>query len=443
MLPLTARGLIRFDVEDFLTPESDDALHVMLKAMRHVDMPGSYGLVGKKVLALRERGRVDILRDLAEERSIGFHSTSHSEHPTIAEELAQVDYAEARERFLKRESPGVAAVSAEVKAPRYFTQPGANWVPEVAETLPALGMDVYFTDSFNSYVVDLTEPYWFGDVVLLSFPVVNPRPFGLGLPGNLGQAIELIEEWEGQEGAFMVMLHPTELVTYEFWDAVNFGRGRTPDTLVPAPVRSVAEQQAALESFSTYLQEIRRKDIEWCDAQAMRDEIAPRRPVEVSRREVAAAIRGQGWGPISVSNGYLSAAEALYALAKLQGAPEDTRVAVGYVAAPDVWESDGSRGAALGGARLQQFARELVDAVEQTGRLPSEARLGSLEQGMRGLLGETAEPDCDLAFLRYVKAPDELHWGWPIFPEGFRPMRLWQDARRLAWTLKPAERTAR
>ncbi len=439
MLPLTARGLIRFDVEDFLTAASDDALLYMVAAMRRQGMPGSYGLVGKKVWALGERGREDILKELRQERSLGFHSTSHSEHPTIAEELAPLDYPAAVHRFLERERPGVVAVSQAVGAPRYFTQPGANWVPEAAEALPQLGMDLYFTDSFNSYVVDLTAPYWYGEVLLLSFPVVNPRPFGLGLPGNLKQAIEFIESWEGKPGTFMVMLHPTELVTYEFWDAVNFAHGRTREVLVPGPVRTALEQRQALESFASYLQEIRHKNIEWCDAQTIREMVEPRRPVKVSRRELEHAIYAHGVGPVQVRDGFLSAAEALYALVKLSASPAEGQVAVSYVGAPSNWRADDGEKPAITGDRLRVFSRAVVEAVETTGRLPSGPIGGvSLEQGMWALLGRRDVRNGPPSFLRYIKDPDDLHWDWPIFPEQFRPMRLWQDARRLAWTLKPA-----
>ncbi|PSR20750.1 MAG: hypothetical protein C7B45_13465 [Sulfobacillus acidophilus] len=436
MLPLSALGLIRFDVEDYLTVESDDALKDMLASMRRAGMPGSYALVGKKVEALVERGRFQLLQDLAQERSLGFHSLSHSQHPTIAEELAELTYDQAVDRFVEREAPGVDVLTEYVRAPRFFTQPGGNWVPEAAEALPDLGMDLYFTDSFNSYVVDLDKPYWYGRVVLFSFPVVNPRPFGLGLPGNLNEAVRLIEERQSQSGAFMVMLHPTELVTSEFWDVTNYAHGKTRQPLVPAPVRSPQQQAAALKSFAQYLQEIRGLRIEWTDAVALRQKVAPRRPIVVNRAQLRDAIRRDGWGPITVPGGFLSAAEALYALALVYGAPDARLVNVGYVGAPAAWEASASLHAVVASGRLNDYARALVGAVRDTGRLPSNLDM-PLEQIMAALLGEVVP----LSFLQYIKDPPKLHWDWPIFPPHFHPLRLWQDARRLAWTLKPATLT--
>lgn len=433
MLPLSALGLIRFDVEDFLTPQSDDALQSMLQSMRRWQVPGSYALVGRKVEAMLGRNRHELLRELAKERSIGFHSLSHSEHPTLAEEFAELAYAQALDRFVEREAPGVDAVAQHVALPQFFTQPGGNWVPEAAEALPDLGMDVYFTDSFNSYVVDLPKPYWYGQVLLFSFPVVNPRPFGLGLPGNLSQAVQLIEAQQSQPGAFMVMLHPTELVTYEFWDAVNYAQGATRQPVIAAPVRSSAEQRAALQSFSQYLQEIQRLNIEWCDVEALRRRVAPRRPVLVSSLQLKTAIQRDGWGPVAVPDGFVSAAQALYALALLHGAPHERRVRVGYVGAPVTWEPASGPMPPLPSDRIKESARAIIHSVRTTGRLPSDLAV-TLEHVMYGLIGETAP----LHFLQYIKEPQQLHWDWPIFPQNFSPMRLWKDARRLAWTLKPA-----
>lgn len=436
---LSARGLIRFDVEDYLTPESDDALEFMLAAMQRAGLPGSYGLVGYKVEALLSRGRQTLLSQLADQAAVGFHSLSHSAHPTIAEELAGLTYDQAVSRFIEREGPGARLVAEHIRAPQYFTQPGGNWVPEAAEALPELGIPVYFTDSFNSYVVDLPGPFWYGRVLLYSFPVVNPRPFGLGLPYNLSEAIALIEARQGQPEPFMVMLHPTELVTREFWDAVNFSQGSTRAQLVPAPVRSPQEQIAALESFETYLQEIRHLAIEWTDSETLLRTVAPRDPVGVTEPDLIREIGQHGWGPVLGNDGDLSAAEALYGLARFKVGHHDVRI--GYVAPPRSWRPESSE-TPLPESKRMEVCRRLVDFVEHHGALPTAADLDGipLEAIMASLV--PSKPPVAVRFLEYIKTPEALHWDWPIFPDQFKPWRLWHDARRLAWTLKPARPVA-
>jgi len=438
VLPLSGIGLIRFDVEDYLTQESDDALAAMLDAMHRAQIPGSYGVVGKKAQALKERGRQDILHRLAQEPSLGFHSWSHSEHPTLAEDLSLLSYEAAVDRFVEREAKGVAQVRDAIRAPEYFTQPGGNWVPEAVEALPRLGMTVYFTDSFNSYLVDLPGPYWYGQTLLYSFPVINPRPFGLGLPGNLAQAIEMVEARQHEPTPFMVMLHPTELVTTVFWDAVNFSYGRTRTPLIPAPLREPQERRAALESFERYLQALRRLDIEWHDAASLKKQVKPLTPVRVTRMMLAKAVAKGGWGPLRMTDeGALSAAEAVFAACQLALEPDRGEVTVGWVGAPAQWEPSAPRHEGLSGTRRLEWCRWVVDGVLSSGRLPSPAQSGMrLEDGLGTVLPSVGKDT--LAFLDYVKAPEALHWDWPIFPKNFRPLRLWKDARRLAWTLKPA-----
>lgn len=436
MSSLSALGFIRFDVEDFLTPESDHALFAMLKSMARAGLPGSYGLVGKKAWALRQRHAMGAIERLKVLPAIGYHSFSHSEHPTLAEDLATRDYREGVHHFISRERLGVEAVTEVVKAPDYFTQPGGNWVPEAVEALPALGMDIYFTDSFNSYVVDLTQPYWYGEVLHLSFPVVNPRPFGLGLPQNKEEAVSLVEPWQDRHGeAFMVMLHPTELVTYEFWDAVNFSHGKTIQDLRPAPVRTPAEQAAALAAFDWYCDKAASLNIDWCDTARLRHLVAPRRPVDVTKAALHEAIRETGLGPLELAHGTLSAAEAFYALAVFEAMQIDG-VSVPFVRAPEFWQYQPTKPILSSRDRRQAYARAIVAEVQSTGRLPSRPVTGlTLEAGLALLLaGEIPK----FSFLDYIKPQDQLHWDWPIFSEGFRPVRLWQDARRLAWTLKRA-----
>lgn len=450
-------GLIRFDVEDFLTPESDWALDAMMSVMRSAGLPASYGIVGKKAVALKERGQEGILARLREEPALGFHSTGHSEHPTIAEELADLPYAEAVDAFVARERIGVDAVARLIKAPLYFTQPGANWVPEAAHALPRLGIGTYFSDSWNSYLVTSPQPVWYGDVLHLAPPVIQPRPFLLGMPGNLRQAITMVEQVPddlGDEDLFMIMLHPTELVTREFWDAVNYGGGRTVYPLRPGPLRTKAEQEAALASFRVYVESLARiSGIDWTTVAEVARRVSPRGPVAVGKDALVRQILTTGIGPMTFETGSLSAADVVWAAARLAADPGRTAVSVAPVQEPLSWTpQEENRFPALSASAVGQLCRELIAHVKEHGRLPDRVghRLGFvgpewvLRYALALLTGH--EPSAvtpvpvPLTFLSYVKAPENLHWSWPIFPPGFRPFRLWQDARRLAWGLTPARR---
>jgi len=441
---LSVYGFIRFDVEDFLTPESDEALVSMMASMRRYDLPGWYGLVGKKVEALAARERRQALTWLKEEPNLGFHSTSHSEHPTIAEELAPLEYETALKAFMAREEVGVTVLERHIRAPEYFTQPGANWVPEALEALPRLGMDVFFSDGWNSYLKELHQPYWYGDVLHLSFPVENPRPFGLALPDAGEEAVAMIEAAAGRPdgSCFMVMLHPTELATTVFWDAVNFSHGTTRQPLVPAPLREPENRDAALKAFDVYLSRIARiPGITWMSLADVRHRVATAHGgTLVLRRELIGELARRGLGPLRLSTGTVSAAEALYALAYFTVSPE-LSVRVPRVRAPESWHLTESGSGQLSATHIRSLATKIVETGNRAARLPStddlDVPLEWVAQHLYQYLRSGRET-LPLTFLSYLKPVTELHWDWPIFPPDFQPMRLWHDARRQLWSLKPA-----
>ena len=436
-------GLIRLDIEDFLTPESDDGLQAMLDQLDRHRLPASYGVVGEKAVALAQRGRGALLKRLSEKPALGFHSTSHSRHPTLAEELDLMEYEAGVKQFLVREGRGRDMVSQAIKPPVYFTQPGGNWVPQAVKALPEMGMGLYFSESRNSYIVEYAEPLWLEDVLHFSLPVPTPAPFLLGLPDNLDEALERLQRVTRgipEGGAFTIMTHPTELVSLEFWDAVNFARGQTRPNLRPAPLRSRSERERAIQALDQYfLAASAMAGIEWVDVLTLADKIQPRRAVVVTRQDVAQAIAKTGIGPTRLKAGTLSAAQVAYALAFWVIHPTVSEMAVPLVKAPLEWGLAEPRGQVLDASRLMQAAEALVADVDSAGRLPSKAADVSVEtvalMAAERLLGD--QRPVVLSFLSYVKPPQHLHWDWPIFPPDFRPYRLWQETRRLSWNLAP------
>ncbi len=444
-------GLIRLDIEDYVTPESDDGLAVMLDQLDHHRLPASFGVVGEKAEALSRHGRQDLLRRLAAKSALGFHSHSHSRHPTLAEDLAERGYADSVDRFIARERPGVESVSRLIRPPDYFTQPGGNWVPSALDALPRLGMSIMFSESWNSYLVELTEPVWCGQVLHFSLPVPQPAPFLLGLPQSLEQAIARLESVPARiadGGAFTIMTHPTELVTSQFWDVVNFGGGKTRRPLTPAPLRSRNQRERAAAALDTYWQAARRlgkRGVQWVDILTLAEHVAPRWPVEVRRGQLATALAESGLGPSRrAETGTLSAAQLIWALAYFTRHPQADAAIVPRVGPPAAWVAGQPTAATatLRSARVEAGAEAILSQVAREGVLPGAwpAEGTPIEDwaGAAGqhLFGARQEP-LPLTFLSYVKDPSRLHWDWPVFAPGFQPYRLWEETRRLAWTLAP------
>ncbi len=453
---MKAIGLIRYDVEDYVTTESHDALQAILTAMHQNGVPGSYGLVGKKAEALWRDGYAETLASLRQEPALGFHSWSHSEHPTIAEQLEHLSFEAAVDAFVEREAKGVSMVADAIRPPEYFTQPGANWVPAAVEALPKLGMDIFFSDAWNSYIVPLAEPYWLGSILHLSPPVMTPKPFLLKFPDNWTKAVESLDQaatlYQGGK-IFMVMAHPTELVTTKFWDAVNFGHGATALALRSAPLRSRTERDNTLRAFGQYLSLAKHHhDIEWLDVMELKHRLVPLGPVTADPHAWLPAM-ALGLGPAIVERQSLSAAQQVYLLATMCATDAvPSSVIIPVIKAPWNWAPpiEDRPMHPMPKNAVRRGGKWVREQVDRFGRLPSlvpwehgqwpiedfaSYALSMLQQKDKEWISPLKLP---LQFLNYVQEPSRLHWDWPIFSTDFRPFRLWQQTLSVVWSLKRA-----
>ena len=94
--------MLWYDVEDFITPEADDALLALIDMMDSLGIRGSFKIVGEKIRVLKERGRTDILRKLSG-HEICYHTDGHSIHPTQTEYLHNKGFGEGAAEFERRE----------------------------------------------------------------------------------------------------------------------------------------------------------------------------------------------------------------------------------------------------------------------------------------------------------------------------------------------------
>ena len=81
--------VICFDVEDYITPESDsiDALPKwMAEIMTEEGVKGMFFVIGEKARSLEKRERFDVIKAMAQ-HDIGSHTNWGSIHPTVTEVL--------------------------------------------------------------------------------------------------------------------------------------------------------------------------------------------------------------------------------------------------------------------------------------------------------------------------------------------------------------------
>lgn len=463
--------LLRFDTEDFLTPESDDAALFLARTLERRGLRATFPITGWKVKALHRRGRQDVLQALSQ-HAVGYHSLSHSLHPTIAEELADVPDDAAEERFRRREEAGFLRVAERLgRRPCAYTQPGGNWVAEATAALRAWGVPLYHSEDWNSYIDVAGRPYFLGGVLAYAGAVAAPKPFLSRLPEALPRAMDQLrtaidraaDAEPGGVGLVHVVSHPTELVTEIFWDQVNFAAGQNlpRDAWAPPALRAATSVQRAKGALEEWLDALKASGAETWTAEdlvaAFPDAAAGKTFGVDDARAIAAAWERGAVGSVAVRGVSLTPAEALTVLAGVACAlghgQDRPRVAAARPAAP--WgasEAATASGPAPSHAAVLRAAPELCGADRLPAKIALEGRSCSLLDASVALArtflhllgGGRMEAECPLptgTFLpaAHVRPPEQLHWDWPIFPPGFRPVRLRQRAVDAVWTLKPAE----
>ncbi len=463
--------LLRVDTEDPFTPESDDAALFLAEALRARGVRATFPVTTWKAEVLRERRRTDVLAALGH-HCTGFHSTTHSLHPTIAETLEASADGDAPAAFAAREEAGMHRL-AEIlgERPWCYTQPGGNWAAEASPTVRAWGVPLYHSEGWNAYVDVGGRPFHLCNLLHFGAPVAAPKPFLSRLPGVLREARDLVRAAMNQPAPsppmVHVVFHPTELVTQLFWDAVNFGGGvnRPADQWSAPPLRSAVEVRAASAGFLAWLDGLvatpgvrfwTARDL----AEAYADPAQGRRFTLEEAREVAARFARGALGSTAVHGVPLSAAEGLDLMVQAhlawQAGEERRALTLRPLEPPwdhparTLWPPTHVNAPALGQA-VGRLAAQLSE-----GRLPAELPtpqgalpLATVAVALAAVLAERAEggglpehvtvSEHELVSARHVKPQTDLHWDWPVFAPGFRAPNLHRRAQAAAWTLKPAE----
>ena len=81
--------VVTFDVEDYISPESehiDDIPKWLAEIMSEEGVTGTFFVIGEKARSFEKRGRRDVIAAMAK-HDIGSHTNFGSIHPTVTEEL--------------------------------------------------------------------------------------------------------------------------------------------------------------------------------------------------------------------------------------------------------------------------------------------------------------------------------------------------------------------
>ena len=194
--------------------------------------------------------------NLLNEHEIGYHSSSHSVHPTIPEFTDLENYNDAIDISLQRETAHINPLTGAVegqgginalrdlfpkKQITAFRAPGHCWTPPHLEALQRLGFEYDFSASVSKQRVR------FKDVTFYPYPL---RAHWKGTPPDyLGLLLAPIRE------TTVLTIHPSLIVNRSEWDSIF--RESNPHKLSPPQSRSPAETAALFSSFDTLLRRLR------------------------------------------------------------------------------------------------------------------------------------------------------------------------------------------
>ncbi|NKB69428.1 MAG: hypothetical protein GKR89_20345 [Candidatus Latescibacteria bacterium] len=460
---MSVHTLFWFDVEDYITPSSDEAFKGLLEIFEAQQVQATWKLVGEKARVLKQRGRGDIIA-LAQRQDIGYHTDFHSLHPVLAEYLETMGWEDGIAELLRRESPGYQDLKRICGPASTFGQAGGSWAPHIYPAMRQWDIPLFMDEAGH---VGLDEgPFWYCGVLHINRlgPNFTRMEFSRGENGLAKGCADFdtLHTRLGRKGGLAsIYYHPCEFSTTEFWDGANFRHGANPppDQWRPAQERSSEEMRQGLDLFARYLAHVKnRPGVDIISGRQVINLLPDRtqtRPISPAELLAALAFADDQISYAQVDGGFLAPAELFdLTTALLAGIAQPLPRTTPY-GPTQRRASTLPVGAKISAQDLLQACHDAQAFIATHQRLPNSIWLG---------VEELSPADFFLACVELVKSSNlkntdittagpislrpgtlalehHIHadsWGWVIFPPGFQGHNLIELGRLQAWTLKPA-----
>ncbi len=460
-----------FDTEDYILPQSDDAAKRLATFLPEQGIQATFQVVGEKARTLERRHRTDVVAAL-QKHAIGYHSNTHSQHPTPAEYESLLDWETGATEFTRRERPGFEDVQRIFhEKPCCYGQPGSSWAPQAFPSLASWGVGLYLDEA--EHVGLNGQPFYYGGLLNIfntkEGPQLRPNDDWTNLEESKTKFRQFYEQMTSRGGGLISLyFHPCEFIHSQFWD-MNFARGANPphEQWQVFPLRPPESRERAFHYFEQLIPYMKSfPQVQFITGpQAMRIYADGARGHSFSVHEIA-EIASHVESQVNFQDRKtfsLSPAEILTLLVNQMTAQTGRPGGVSSVTLPFT-----VYGPSLPSPQLTepievpwtQFERSVKDLhafIQRNHQIPSAIWLGSKpvppepfllaiakttaenKRGGASLEKVTIEP-ARLATEKYVAADSPELWSWPIFPQGFHSEHLVELARLQAWTLKPAKR---
>ena len=253
-----------FDVEDYISPESDNVDEIPLwlaEPMTEVGVTGTFFVIGEKARSLEERGRQDVIEAMAS-HDIGSHTNLGSIHPTVTEILEYADWDQGVQAMLQNESVGFDELERIFNVPvNTLARHGGSYGPQLVYALGQMGKGyvyspvqlpgkhaVWFCNTLNFH-----GDYGAFDDVYYKDELFNPVFDSLKK--------NFLNDIEGMDMISFFACHPTKVRAEQFWD-FNFYEGANPerDSLKPPALRPAESMVTARKNFKRLMQFLKEQE---------------------------------------------------------------------------------------------------------------------------------------------------------------------------------------
>ena len=458
------------DIEDYVTREADDPSLIFIDILKKHKVPVTCKLVAEEVRALIERGRTDVISAISG-CDVGYHSDTHSQHPTVWEYLADLDVVSGAKEFMSREEQGLKLMR-EVfnRAPSCYGHPGVMWSPHVYPALREMGIPMYLDDTAILNLND--EPYWYCGVLnlngagrnLMYFDYSFEKPDGIiSMKAKFNRICKRLHKGNG--GAVSICLHPHTAVNRKTWDVVNFARGvnRTKEEYERPPAQPTEVTQRAYEDFEEFIEYIASfEDVQWVTGSDAIKIYKPAPRNVLGRSELVHVVKHflHSQSHMKGQHGYLSPAEGFYITTMCLAEYADTGTLPRSIA---VKEPLGPMAPACSKGkkafRTEDFlatTKAAAGFLSSENSIPVSLKIGDyaelnphdflatackmLDSLLRGRLPDKitsvkgAPPQVEhLSIANFRK-----DCRWVVLPPNFKAPKIYEQACLQAWTLKPA-----
>lgn len=254
----TSRGtdmylVITFDVEDYISPESeqiDDIPLWLAEIMTEEGVTGTFFVIGEKARSLEKRGRTDVIAAMAK-HDIGSHTDRGSLHPTVTEQLEKAGWDEGVKEMAEQESTGIQELESIFGTPvTALARHGGSYGPQLVHALGRMGAGyvgspvslpgrnvVWFCNTLNFYgqYDGFDDAYYRDDLFEPLMETIQRE-----LP-KLSQTVEAVSLFAG---------HPCKIRTEQFWDFnYYYGENPGPENWKTPAMRPLESMQIAQKNF--------------------------------------------------------------------------------------------------------------------------------------------------------------------------------------------------